>query len=71
MVGRPTKAKILGNKSMIEEDKQLTEILKSELIGKRIMIIELRNCGRELFIEFSDKGRLFITSEDKLDLSVT
>ena len=56
---------------MIEEDKQLTEILKSELIGKRIMIIELRNCGRELFIEFSDKGRLFITSEDKLDLSVT
>jgi hypothetical protein len=54
-----------------EEDKRLTEALKSGLIGKAISRIELRNSGRELFIEFDDKSRLFATADGKLDLSLT
>jgi hypothetical protein len=54
-----------------EEDGRITKVLASELVGKAVRRIEIRNSGRELFIEFDDRSRLFATANSKLDLSLT
>jgi hypothetical protein len=52
-------------------DEQATEILTSELVGQKVLRIELRRDGRELLIEFEDYKRLFANADGRLDLSLT
>ena len=52
-------------------DEQASRTLTSELVGRKIVRIELRRDGCELFIEFDDQSRLFANADGSLDISLT
>jgi len=54
-----------------EELTRLNDILRSELFGAVIKKVEIRRNGCELFIEFVNNGRLFVSSDRLLEVSLT